>query len=157
MIERYLIVAGRIRQELADLEAVVTRAERAMSVAPRSTEPDFFLDSVALNLQHFYGGLERVFRHIAQDVDHSLPGGTEWHRDLLRQMSLAPSPVRPSVLSVASARRLDEYLCFRHAVGHTYAFQLDVERLERLTRHLRPLFGQVYAELVAFADFLEQA
>lgn len=157
MIERYLIVASRIRQELTDLEAVVTRAERAMSLAPRSTEPDFFLDSVALNLQHFYSGLERVFRHIAQDVDQSLPGGAEWHRDLLRQMSIAPSQVRPSVLSVATARRLDEYLRFRHVVRNIYAFQFDVERLERLMRHLRPLFGQVYAELVAFADFLEQA
>lgn len=33
MIERYLVVSGRIRQELAELERVVNRAKRAMDAA----------------------------------------------------------------------------------------------------------------------------
>jgi len=80
MIERYLVVASRIRQELTDLERVVSRAEQAMGLARNSTEHDLYLDSVALNLHDFYGGLERIFRHIATGVDQSLPGGPEWHR-----------------------------------------------------------------------------
>ncbi|MBS3968001.1 MAG: hypothetical protein KGZ60_13685 [Truepera sp.] len=80
MIECYLVVASRIRQELTDLERVVSRAEQAMGLARNSTEHDLYLDSVALNLHDFYGGLERIFRHIATGVDQSLPGGPEWHR-----------------------------------------------------------------------------
>lgn len=156
MIERYLVVASRIRQELADLERVVTRAEQAMSLARNSTEHDFYLDSAALNLHDFYGGLERIFRHIATNVDQSLPGGPEWHRDLLRQMSIALSQVRPLVLSANTVKGLDEYLRFRHVVRNVYAFRFDVERIDRLIRQLRPLFNQVRIELLAFADFLEQ-
>lgn len=44
MIERYLVVASRIRQELADLERVVTRAEQAMSLARNSTDHDFYME-----------------------------------------------------------------------------------------------------------------
>ncbi|KKM13061.1 hypothetical protein SY88_00425 [Clostridiales bacterium PH28_bin88] len=156
MIERYLVVASRIRQELTDLERVVTRAEQAMGLARNSTEHDFYLDSAALNLHDFYGGLERVFRHIAADVDQSIPGGPEWHRDLLRQMGIALSQVRPLVLSANTVKGLDEYLRFRHVVRNVYAFKFDVERIERLIRQLRPLFNQVRIELLAFADFLEQ-
>jgi len=156
MIERYLVAASRIRQELADLERVVTRAKQAMSLARNSTEHDLYLDSAALNLHDFYGGLERIFRHIATDVDRSLPGGPEWHRDLLRQMSIALLPVRPKVLSTDTVTGLDEYLRFRHVVRNVYAFEFDVERIDRLTRQLGPLFSQVRAALLLFADFLEK-
>jgi hypothetical protein len=156
MIERFLVVASRIRQELVDLERVVTRAEQAMSLARHSTEHDFYLDSAALNLHDFYGGLERIFRHIAADVDQSLPGGPEWHRDLLRQVNVAIIQLRPQVISESSMKRLDEYLRFRHIVRNVYAFNFDVERIERLILQLQPLFNQVRAELLAFAAFLEQ-
>jgi hypothetical protein len=156
MIERYLVVASRLRQELADVDRVVTRAERAMKLAADSSEHDLYLDSVALNLHDFYSGLERVFRHIAADVDQSLPTGQEWHRDLLRQMSIALGRVRPQVLSPDSVQRLDEFLRFRHVVRNVYAFQLDFERIARLMRQLRPLFLQVQTELLTFSLFLEQ-
>ena len=38
MIERYMVVAGRIRQELAELEHVVARATRAIDAARRHPE-----------------------------------------------------------------------------------------------------------------------
>ncbi len=38
MIERYALVAGRIRQELTELEQVVARAERAVAAARRRSE-----------------------------------------------------------------------------------------------------------------------
>ena len=57
MIEDYLIVADRIRQELTDLERVVTRAERATIAARRRSEDqDLYIDSAVLNLHDFYAG-----------------------------------------------------------------------------------------------------
>jgi hypothetical protein len=38
VIERYALVAGRIRQELTELEQVVARAERAVAAARRRSE-----------------------------------------------------------------------------------------------------------------------
>jgi len=93
MIERYALVSGRIRQELENLERVVSRVEQAVAAAQRHpVDQDFYLDSAALNLHDFYAGLERVFRHIAAHVDRSVPESGEWHRELLLQMGLEAGP-----------------------------------------------------------------
>jgi hypothetical protein len=48
VIERYLVVAGRIRQELGALDRVVNRAERAATAArQRLEDQDLYLDAAA--------------------------------------------------------------------------------------------------------------
>ena len=87
MMERYLVVAARIRQELEELEKVVARAERASATAKKRPEDqDLYFDAAALNLHDFYTGLERIFRHIAGQIDRSVPDGPEWHRELMKQL-----------------------------------------------------------------------
>ena len=157
MIEEYTILAGRIRQELTELERVISRAERAMTAAHQHLEDqDLYLDSAALNLHDFYTGLERLFQLIATTVDRSLPSGRSWHRDLLRQMGVDLSDLRPPVLSPEAIKTLDEYLRFRHVVRNIYTFMFNLDQLERLVKQARPVFTQVEAELLAFAQFLEQ-
>lgn len=145
-----------VRRRKMRLERVVTRAEKAMSLARYSTEHDFYLDSVALNMLDFYSGLERIFRHIATDVDQSLPVGSERHRDLLLQMSVSIMQLRPHVISKDTVKGLDEYLRFRHIVRNVYAFTFDAERIDLLIRQLRPLFNQLHTELMIFVSFLKQ-
>ena len=66
MIERYLILSARIKQELITLEKVIKRAKRAMKAIENSpNNEDLFLDSVALNIHDFYTGLERILSQIA--------------------------------------------------------------------------------------------
>ena len=156
MIERYALVSGRIRQELADLERVISRAEHAMAAARRQpADQDFCVDSAALNLHDFYAGLERLLHTIAAQVDRSVPEGSEWHRELLRQMGVQVPNVRPAVLSVASVRALDEFLRFRHVVRNVYAFALDPGQIERLASRARPAFERAQTDLLACADFLD--
>jgi hypothetical protein len=63
---------------------VINRALRAWPQAQKSTdEQNVYLDSVALNLHSFYSGLEKLFELIAKHIDHSIPEGETWHRDLL--------------------------------------------------------------------------
>jgi hypothetical protein len=42
MIQRYTVAAGRIRQELSNLEGVVERAERAVTAAHQHREDEQF-------------------------------------------------------------------------------------------------------------------
>ncbi|MGD9049514.1 MAG: hypothetical protein PVF77_15765 [Anaerolineae bacterium] len=157
MMERYAVVAGRIRQELVELERVVTRAERAIAAARQSLEnQDLYLDSAALNLHDFYAGLERIFRQIAATVDQSVPSEHDWHRELLRQMTVDLPQVRPQVLSVEAAHAIDEFLRFRHIVRNIYTFEFDADRIEHLVRRLEPSFEQARTELLAFAEFLDR-
>lgn len=87
MIEEYAAPAGRIRQELCDIEHAAARAERALAAAgKRPQDQDLYIDSVALNLHDFNAGFERVFQQIAATVDSNVPSSSEWHRELLEQM-----------------------------------------------------------------------
>lgn len=157
MIGPYLVVAERIRQEVADLDRVVRRIERAAAAAQQHPEDrDLYLDAAALNLHDFYAGLERVFHHIATTIDNSMPSGSEWHRDLLRQMRMSLPQVRPHVLSGETVKALDEFLRFRHVVRNIYAFEFDPERIDHLVQRLGPCFEAVQRELLTFADLLVQ-
>jgi hypothetical protein len=156
MIGRYAVLSSRIRQDVADLERVVVRVERAIRARHQlPQDADLFIDSVALNLHDFYTGLERLFEQIATGVDQSVPSGPDWHRDLLRQMTLPIPGLRPWVIDDQTAVDVDEYLRFRHVVRHRYAFELDPERVEYLAGLLRPTYQNVSATLIALAVFLE--
>ena len=155
MIAHYIVSAERIRRELEELEQVVTRVRRAVEATEGdSVDSDLYWDAIALNLHDFYTGVERLLRHIAAQVDGHLPEGSEWQRELLRQMATQLPRVRPAVFSTATIKRLDEYLRFRHVVRNVYAFALDPQRIRPLVEALEGDFAQVKDELAIFIDFL---
>lgn len=84
MMEKYHVIAGRIRKELADMQTVVERAGRAITLARQSTEDqDLFLNSTALSLHDFYSGVERLFVMIASNIDSITPRGDRWHLEAI--------------------------------------------------------------------------
>ena len=157
MIESYIVLAGRIRKELDDLERLVSRVNRAMNAAQKNPQDtDLYVDSASLNLHDVYSGFERIFKQIAATVDGNMPAGAEWHRELLEQMGLDLPKVRPPVLTADSIQHLDQYLRFRHVVRNVYTFSLGPERIGRLVNELVTVFAQIRQELLAFANFLEK-
>ncbi len=156
MTGRYAVLAGRIRQDLAEIERIVDRIERGLRAREKKADDDdLLIDSVALNLHDFYTGLERIFMHIASSLDQTVPSGADWHRELLKQMTVEIPGLRPAVLNADLARQIDELLRFRHGVRHVYAFDLEPERIESLASRLGPDFHDVRAALMAHAAFLE--
>ena len=147
-------LAGRIRDETEDLDRAIQRAQEAWHRATLSAD-DLYIDSVALNLHGFYAGLERIFELIATEMDGTRPVGEAWHQLLLQQMATDIPQVRPPVLSLASRDGLDRYRAFRHIVRNVYAFRFDPVRIGQLVDGAGPLYGQVRAELLGFADFLD--
>jgi hypothetical protein len=156
MIEGYVILAGRIRKELDEIDRLVARANRAYATARKNPQDaDLYMDSVALNLHDAYSGLERIFKQIAATVDGNVPGESDWHRQLLQQMGLNLPKMRPPVLTEHAIARLDEYLRFRHVVRNVYTFSFDPERVGRLATEMEDVLTQIRQELLAFADFLD--
>ena len=147
----------RIRGETADLDRLVKRALMAWEKSRRvSSDQEIYLDSVALNLHGFYSGLERIFQLIARRVDENNPSGDLWHRDLLKQMSREQQHLRPAVISTNSFSALDELRRFRHLVRNVYAFNLLPEKVAPIVSNLSKSWPIIEAEVLAFADFLEQ-
>ena len=148
-------LAARIRRELVEIGRVLHRVEEGWNRARRSSD-DYYIDAVALNLNGFYGGLERIFERIAAVVDDAKPSGENWHQILLRQMAEEVADVRPAVISESMRAKLDEYRAFRHVSRNIYTFNLDPAKLEHLVVDAPVCFAQVRAELLAFADLLER-
>lgn len=150
----HAVVAARVRQAVADLERVVKRAESLIEKAQK-TGDDGYLDGVALNLHGFYAGIERIFEDIARSVDETVPAGSDWHRDLLLQMSAEIERIRPAVISLETRYCLDEYRGFRHVVRNVYTFNLRSSRLQELTQDLRGCYLALVGDLDVFLQFLE--
>jgi uncharacterized protein YutE (UPF0331/DUF86 family) len=157
LIGRYAVLASQIQRDLDDLERVVERVEQAVQAARADTaQSALFIDAAPLNLHDLYSSLERVFTHIASGLDQSVPSGPDWHRELLRQMSVEVNELRPPVISAETARELDEFMRFRRVVRHAYAFDLEADRVEQLSNRLRPAFQQVQQDLRDFVAFLNR-
>jgi hypothetical protein len=153
--ERLLQIAFRIRAEIEELSRVLERAQEGGRRALQTLD-DFYWDSVALNLHGFYAGLERLFEIIAAGIDGNVPQGANWHQALLEQMATEMPSVRPAVISVTTQQALDEYRGFRHVVRNVYTFRFDPVRVQHLIQNVPEVFLQIRAELLAFADSLEQ-
>ncbi len=89
-------------------------------------------------------------------VEGSLPTGSNWHFDLLRQMSLDIPKLRPPVIQKETYRCLSEYRKFRHAVRNVYTFNLRGSRLKELAQGVGACFTAVTADLSRFIQFLRQ-
>ncbi len=149
----YAALTGRISQQKEDLETVVSRAESLMEKA-RRTGDDGYLDGVALNLHSFYTGVESIFEDIARNLDGEIPKGSDWHKQLLLQMSAEIPEIRPKVIQRKSRHCLEEYRGFRHVVRNVYTFNLRASRIGELADELRACFESVFSDLDEFGRFL---
>ncbi|MCL5275520.1 MAG: antitoxin [Chloroflexi bacterium] len=151
-------IVERIHGQVIDLDTTVHRLLRSWAVVKENTEEQaVYLDSVALNLHSFYSGLERLFELIARTVDQVIPEGESWRREILSQMASDLPQVRPAVVGLENAKRLDEFRRFRHLVRNVYASELIPERMTTMLTDLPDLWNSLRTELLAFAEFLEQA
>ena len=156
MIPRYRLLAARILTELRSLERSVDQAEGALARAEQQpADQSYFAAAMAFELHSFYAGLERLFEVIGSDVEQSRPSGATWHRELLAQMALPITDVRPAVIQAETQAALLEYLEFRHVVRHMYTFDLRIDRVMELERGLRPTFDLARRDLMRFAEFLD--
>lgn len=141
MINKYLTISARIKQELSEINLSVERAKEAWEKAHNQAD-SLYLDSVALSLHSFYGGLERIFELIAQNVDGTVPMGANWHQELLRQMTAEIPQIRPAVIDVHTRIKLDDYRAFGHIVRNVYAHNFIPEKMKLLVDNLDDVYSQ---------------
>lgn len=154
MSDRGKIMSSRILREIDDIQLLVKRAIDAFARAERNHD-DLYLDAVALNLHGFYSGIERIFEKIASEIDKSVPGGANWHRELLDQMVLEINGIRPAVLSTETKEKLEDYRGLRHVVRNVYTFRLNPEKLAILVKNLPDVMSKLELELTGFSMFLQ--
>lgn len=144
-----------IRDELSALAKVKALLEEAHARFAACTPEPLALGGIALTLHTFYNGVENLFRRIALELGEGLPGGEDWHSQLLRNMALEIPRVRPRVISEETRDRLEEFLRFRHLVCHTYGHELQWQRIRDLLDSFAPAYTGFVKDTEEFLHFLE--
>ena len=147
-------LARRITQEFFPINAAIDRAAEGWQKFEKSKD-ELYIDSVALNIQAAYSGLERLFELIAREIDNTRPAGINWHQLLLQQMAAEKAGVRPPVISDETLEFLDDYRKFRHVVRHIYPDDFEIDRVAALATQMKAIFAQAVKELMIFVQFLE--
>ena len=148
-------VAGRIRRDLRDTEEIGDRVQKIWR-RYKDASDEYYVDAAALNLHDVYAGLERLFEHIARQVDDSVPDGPHGHQDLLVQMASDIPSTRPQVLSDDTRQYLGRYRGFRHVVRNVYTTDFDATQIDTLVQRLPEALAAATGDLRAFADELER-
>jgi len=126
------IVAAALSQLVDEIDAdlstiaVIHGAVAAKHRELGESSPDEPLRAwFAYKTDRYYSAIESSFERIARVLDHSLPTGSDWHKELLRQMTRPVPSARDAVISGELATRLDVLLRFRHVLRHAYRAELD--------------------------------
>ena len=152
MVEK---VISQIKFEISQIDELFDAYSSIVEKTSKK-EPDLMELTVLASVVHsFYNGMENLFLCIAKRIDHNVPAGDRWHRDLLNQMGIA-KPERNQVLSQGLLEKLIDYLGFRHFYRHSYSFTIQWEELEKLIIPIETLWNQVKQELEIFLVSVEK-
>ena len=136
------ILLGQIEQELSQIQELIAQVKillELIALAENQNIQKGLMSGLALHLHSFYTGAERIFYDIARDIDNVTPTGSDWHRQLLEQMTIEIPGIRPPVLSEQTRIGMDEYRRFRHVVRSRYAYMLDPVRVQALAQQVFPI------------------
>jgi len=148
---------ARLRAELdADLGAFDARVGELAALRPLTSELRSELAVAAVALHHAYGAVESALVRLARAFGDEVPGGPEWHQQLLHAATLDVEGVRPPVLSPEAANGLRKLLSFRHFFRHAYAVEFDASELESLRRLAVTLQPRVRADFSRFDEVLRE-
>jgi hypothetical protein len=119
-------------------------------------EPSSFTMRAGGSILHdFYTGIEKIFENIAKEVDRRVPTGVEWHSELIHQMTLEIPGLRPPILSAATAKKLREYLGFRHLFRKRYGFELDWKKMEGLLQNVPEVLALLEKDIGNFFNLID--
>ena len=142
-------LAAEIEHELEGLDAL--RDE--LATAPRDDDT-FTLRARGSMLHDFYGGIERIFVRIAEELNGGVPQGERWHRQIVTDMTLEIPDVRPAVIDAALAEALGDYLRFRHVFRNVYGSLLQSERMRPLEDRLPDVLAAFRQHVRAFLEWM---
>ena len=136
-----------------DLERLAERIAHARPRLGPNADPLEVYGAAAL-IHGYYTYLERLFERVARDLNHRPVEGPDWHRRLLRSMTLDRPGARPPLVDVTTSEELDELLRFRHLFRNLYILNLEPERVATVADRVAKVHTAIRSNLETFGDFL---
>ena len=156
--EEYLVVEARIKKELENIKRLEDELSeyKLFPLITASSIGGFALtDNAACRiagsiLHDYYSAAENIFKAVAVRIDKTIVTGEQWHKELLEQMTLGISGVRPPLIRSETAVKLDRLRAFRHVFRNIYGFSLAPEKIRELLTDMPELSGLLKKDLAAF-------
>ncbi len=143
-----------------DLEASITVLKRVSDFfdemeskgvsQKQSVEHAIILSDIFVN---FYTCAETAFFRISQFFENSL-NQKNWHKDVLRKMTLTIPGIRRKVVSEQLHHDLEELLRFRHFKRYYFEFDYDWDRLELVRKKYISARSRLIDELTEYKKYL---
>ena len=111
--------------------------------------------ALGYTLHNLYNALEAYFLRVAKFFENNLDE-SEWHRSLVRRMTLEISGVRPALFDREFALRIDELMRFRHLFRNLYQAPLIPEKVDFANRSADGLLDAFRGYHEAFDSFLRE-
>lgn len=146
-------IISQVEFEIGQIDHLFQSYADLLERARKSTPDLVDVTAIASVLHSFYNGLENIFLSIVKGIDEDVPVGSQWHSDLLRRMTESTKNRGP-VLTAEMARRLTDYLAFRHFYRHSYSFFLEWNKVKELVTPLAEVWEQTKGELQLFLGSL---
>jgi len=166
MISRveYLTLKARVEEELSNINRLETALKKLSlfpviktdSVNGLPLSDEISCRVIGSYLHDYYCGLEKIFIHLAKSFGESLPGGNQWHKELLDEMTLSIPGVRTALLSKKTLAKIDELRGFRHIFRNAYGFSIDPIREQQLLANLSSIATSVKKEIKAFFKQMDE-
>lgn len=152
MLYKLILLRDEVEEELANIYQLQNNLQGARK---QKLDPEIKKRVFASILSDFYMALERIFKIIAKEIDAEMPEGVDWHKKLLRQMSVEFPGIRPEVLDKKLYHHLEEYLKFRYLVRNIYGFELESERFAHLVDQMEAVVPAVEQQLTSFFNKMQ--
>lgn len=136
----------KIRHEIAQIDELLSSFSPLLKIAVSRTPDLTETTALATVLHSFYNGIENIFTIVSKEIDQDQPSGTNWHRDLIDQMTRG-NQARSAILSSSVREVLVEYLSFRHFFRHSYSFHLEWDQMKWLVMNLRSNWEKIKSDL----------
>lgn len=118
------------------------------------TVKDYFTEpAMGTYLMNFYNGVENILKCICREYYLTMPGGENWHKELL-DLALNPPSQKIPVFTPDIVEKLHPYRKFRHLFISGYGFQLKGEKMVELINNIDVFWNDIKKAVSGFLDKL---
>ncbi|MEA1912856.1 MAG: hypothetical protein U9N06_03350 [candidate division WOR-3 bacterium] len=149
MNEENEVLKRNVKREISKLKELTSEMKEI--IERFEEEPDMVEQRAMGSILHdFYCGVERIFKRISEHYKGGLPGGENWHIELLDSMFNKKMKERRSVINKKTYEDLKELLAFRHIFRNIYGFELKWDRFRHLSLNLDKILEEVKENITDF-------
>jgi hypothetical protein len=142
-------IIQKIQFEVEQIDELINAASSLFDLC-KIREPDFVEKcGIALILQSFYNGIEKIMLLIMKNKDTELPNGIKWHKELFDN-AFKKTNNRTHIFREELCEQLNDYLQFRHFVRHAYGFKLKWEKMRNILFDMNILWEKIKEDINVF-------